>query len=120
VSLDRLLTLPADADYGLESRGGDTRGAWRARFRKLRSQLDAEREGLAKAQAKLEEVAAGTSAWSIAPPLPGAQNSGESPLDFELRQEMRRRRTEIEHLEGELKELQIEANLAGVPEEWRE
>ena len=50
----------------------------------------------------------------------GAANPPEAPLDFQLRQELRRHREEVERLEGRLRELEIEANLAGVPEDWRE
>ena len=48
------------------------------------------------------------------------QASPDAPLDFQLRQEIKRHREEIEHLEQQLQELEIEANLAGVPEEWRQ
>ena len=37
----------------------------------------------------------------------------------QLRLKIRRHKSEIERLENRLGELEIEANLAGVPEEWR-
>jgi hypothetical protein len=120
VELDRLLQLPTSLDYSVQTRGGQTPGAWRARFRRLRSALDDERAALATAERRLDDVASGADAWTLAPILPGAGASGETPLDFELRQEIRRRREEIERIERRLRELQIEANLAGVPPEWRE
>jgi hypothetical protein len=119
VELERLLTLPSSLDYSLQTRGGQTPGEWRARFRRLREALDEERAALARAERRLDEVASSADAWTLAPPLPGA-TPGEAPLDFELRQEIRRRRGEIERIERRMRELQVEANLAGVPEAWRE
>jgi hypothetical protein len=54
-------------------------------------------------------------------PIPGADtsNSPDSPIDFQLRSELRRHREEVERLERKLRQLDIEANLAGVPEDWR-
>jgi len=46
-------------------------------------------------------------------------SANEAPLDFKLRQEMRRQREDVEHAERHLEELTVEANLAGVPEDWR-
>jgi hypothetical protein len=47
------------------------------------------------------------------------QPSPDAPLDYQLRVSIRRHRSEIERLERKLKQLEIEANLAGVPPEWR-
>ena len=47
-------------------------------------------------------------------------NVTDSPVDYQLREEVRRREAEVTRLETELRELEVEANLAGVPEEWRE
>jgi hypothetical protein len=85
----------------------------------VREALDQERTALRDAEAKLEGVAQSKDPWQVAPPLPGAASSPEAPLDFQLRQELRRHREEVERLEGRLRELEIEANLAGVPEDWR-
>jgi hypothetical protein len=52
-------------------------------------------------------------------PVPGLEPSPDAPLDYQLRVAIRRHRSEIERLERKLKQLEIEANLAGVPPEWR-
>jgi hypothetical protein len=53
--------------------------------------------------------------------MPGGAGGGaQSPLDFRLRQTIQRHRLEIERLERQLRELEVEANLAAVPESWRE
>jgi hypothetical protein len=116
--LDQLLKLPSGQDYGVERRGGLSRGEWRARFTELESALASERKGLAEAEAKLEDTAGSTSNWQVAP-VPGMDPSPDAPLDYQLRVEIRRHKSEIERLEKKLRQLEIEANLAGVPPDWR-
>jgi hypothetical protein len=116
--LDQLLKLPGGHSYGVDRRGGLSRGEWRTRFLELRTALEAERKALGAAEAKLDEVAGSASNWQMAP-LPGLEPSPDAPLDYQLRVEIRRHRSEIERLEKKIREVEIEANLAGVPEEWR-
>ena len=116
--LDRLLKLPAGQSYGVDRRGGLSRGEWRARFVEVQDALATERKGLGEAEAKLDETASSASNWQVAP-VPGMQPSPDAPLDYQLRVSIRRHRSEIERLERKLKQLEIEANLAGVPPEWR-
>jgi hypothetical protein len=116
--LDRLLTLPGGQSYGVDRRGGLSRGEWRSRFSEVQDALVLERKGLEEAEGRLDEVAGSSSNWQMAP-LPGMQPSPDAPLDYQLRFAIRRHKSEIERLERKLKELEIEANLAGVPAEWR-
>jgi hypothetical protein len=116
--LDRLLTLPAGQSFGVDRRGGLSRGEWRSRFAELNDALTNERKALAEAEGRLDEAAGSASNWQMAP-VPGMQPSPDAPLDYQLRVAIRRHRSEIERLERKLKELEIEANLAGVPAEWR-
>jgi len=119
VGLDHLLALPGDRTYTVDRRGGLTQGEWRKRFDEARADLAAEHEALEEAERRMDRAAGGQ--WQVAPPLPGQTGApkGETTLDFKTRQEIRRHRSEIERLERRLNELRIEANLAGVPEEWR-
>ena len=116
--LDRLLKLPESQSYGVDRRGGLSRGEWRNRFVEVRTALDTERKGLEEAQLRLDEVAVSASNWKMAP-IPGMEASPDAPLDYQLRVQIRRHRSEIDRLEKKLRELEIEANLAGVPEDWR-
>ena len=116
--LDRLLKLPQDQSYGVDRRGGLSRGEWRTRFLEVRTSLDSERKALADAQRKLDEVAGTASNWQMAP-IPGMEASPDAPLDYQLRLQIRRHRSEIDRLDKKLRELEIEANLAGVPDDWR-
>ncbi len=116
--LDRLLKLPESGSYGVDRRGGLTRGEWRTRFLGVRKSLDTEKEALALSQSKLDDIAGSASNWQVAP-VPGLEPSPDAPLDYQLRVEIRRHKSEIQRLERKLRELEIEANLAGVPQEWR-
>lgn len=117
VKLDQLLTLPSDRSYTVERKGGMTRGEWRTRYGEVRGDLAKERAAYEETQVKLEDAAGGQ--WSVNP-IPGAeQDTSRNPVDFQLRTQLRRHREEIDRLERKLRQLDIEANLAGVPEEWR-
>ncbi|MCP3985535.1 MAG: hypothetical protein GY723_14185 [bacterium] len=118
VGLDRLLELPGSRSYEIEKKGGRTPAEWRRRFTKVREALAGEKMALAASEQKLEEIAASTEPWQIAPPIPGA-TAVDAPLDYRLRQEIRRHRSEIERLETRLQNLRVEADLASVPPEWR-
>lgn len=122
VELDQLLILPHSLDLEPETRGGATKAEWRSRFQSAREDVAAARAALAKSQAKLEEIAGGTSAWKMGAPGLGAPNVGaaaDTPLDYSLSNEMRRNREEVERSERRLTELEIEANLASVPRDWQ-
>jgi hypothetical protein len=41
-------------------------------------------------------------------------------VSYKLRQDIRRQRDEVAQAERVLQELRIEANLAGVPEDWQD
>jgi hypothetical protein len=117
VALDQLLTLPTDRTYSVERKGGMTRGEWRSRYGEVRGELQKERTALEATQGKLEDASGGQ--WSVNPIPGGETDSSRSPIDFQLRTELRRHREEIDRLERKLRQLDIEANLAGVPEAWR-
>ena len=121
--LDALLQLPRGY---LKQDGRAAAGAgeseWRRRFARAAKKLAEAREGLASTKRELDAAAGsgGSSQWSVAPP--GASNSAgpsNSPLSFKLRQELERHREELDEAERGLRELRIEADLAGVPSQWR-
>jgi hypothetical protein len=116
VGLDRLLKLPASVSTGVERRGGMTRGEWRGRFEKIERSLSSEEAGLAAAQKERDRVAGSSDQWLLG--APGMTNT-EAPLDYRLRQEINRHKEEIERLKSDRTSLEVEANLAGVPEDWR-
>ena len=118
VDLDRLLKLPDSIDYKVDRRAGSTRAEWQQLFEEARAAIVAAREEFEVLQGELVEVASESSNWKIAPPGAGTSQS-DAPLDFQLRQRIQRQRAEVERAETRLNDLTIEANLAGVPDDWR-
>jgi hypothetical protein len=122
-SLESLLHLPSgfvttepDAVAG----AGETE--WRRRFVKAEREFEEAEASLKATKIELDKIAGegGASQWSITPP--GASEGGgssTSPLSFKLRQQLRDDREGIETKERALRDLRIEADLAGVPQNWR-
>jgi hypothetical protein len=119
VGIDQLLKLPETLEFDVERRGGQTRSEWRARFDEARQSVADAREGLAQAQQRLATVAGRNDNWNMAPPGVPVEAAEVGPDTYRLRDEVRRWRAEIERSEARLRELDIEASLAGVPAEWR-
>jgi hypothetical protein len=121
VGLDRLLKLPSDVEVSRDQIGSSTRTQWRARFASARAEQQAAQAALDATQKKLGTAAAETDAWQIAAPGAGAAAAAsEAPVDFALKADMRRQRADLKRSEKVLRELTIEADLAGVPADWRE
>ncbi len=122
VPLENLLKIPdtVPVQSVVARRGGSTRPEWQERFEKARDEQDRAKVALEEVRGQLEELSTGE-AWKMtAPGLGGgAQAPTESSLDYRLSRELRRQREEVERTERRLKELEIQANLAGVPEDWR-
>lgn len=118
VDLGRLLRLPDSYRQSSGNRRGVKRAEWENRFEIVRLDLSSSVQALAKAQSDLAEAADGSSAWAVA--APGATpNPENTPLSYKLRQEIRRQRELIERSERKLRSLEIEADLADVPQQWR-
>jgi hypothetical protein len=118
VDYDALFRLPSDT--GPRPGEGATldRKRWEERFTAVRGELDKAKGQLAKAQSDLEALAHKTENWQMA--APGAQpNSENSPVSYKLRQDIRDYREEVTRAERRLRELEVEASLAGVPADWR-
>jgi hypothetical protein len=120
VDLDQLLQLPDSLDYGVERRGGATRSEWRSRFHEARKGLEEARSSLADAQEALAKRAGSSDGWAMAPPGLPAEAAGNDANTVRLREEVRRQRAEVSRAETRLRDLDVEANLAGIPADWRE
>lgn len=118
VGLDSLLKLPPSGGSVSDARaGGATRQEWEQRFAVARGDVAAAQGAIDKAQQELGTLAKGTENWQMS--APGAQaNAENSPMSYRLRQELRKQREELSAAERRLTDLEVEANLAGVPEEW--
>jgi hypothetical protein len=119
VALDKLLTLPKTHVYSVDKKGGASEAEWRARFREMREDLEEQQAELKDDEEELAKVAGAKSAWQFTAPGMGNAAVGDSTVSYELRQKVRRGRGKVRQLEYELRELEVRANLAEVPEAWR-
>ena len=118
VALDDLLSLPSGYRTEVERRGGATQAEWRHRFAESRNKVSDAKGQLAKAEEELDQVSETSSAWQVA--APGSRDPQTSPLSLRLREEVRGQRRAIDFAERELRGLGVQADLASVPQEWRE
>jgi hypothetical protein len=80
--------------------------------------VDAAKADLDASLDKLTQMMGKTSNWKVAAPGVQAPVDDGSPTNYGLRQEIKRKREEVGRAERKLIDLVVEANLAGVPEEW--
>jgi hypothetical protein len=118
VSLDQLLTLPSALPVEQNQYGGLSRGEWNSKFAKAEAEVEAAKADLTVSLDKLSQMMGKTSNWKIAAPGVKAAPEDNSPADYGLKQEIRRKREEVTRTERKLIDLMVEANLAGVPEDW--
>jgi hypothetical protein len=118
--LDQLLKLPSSAEFSAEKKGSATRNEWRQRFHEARTSAKSAEVAVKKAQDELAEVAGSKDDWQFTPPGLPAESNADATSSFQLRQELKRQRGELERSKARLRELEVEANLAGVPEDWRD
>ncbi|HXV36376.1 MAG TPA: hypothetical protein VEC18_04485 [Myxococcota bacterium] len=118
VTLDQLLTLPDALPVESGERAGVSRAEWSSRFAAARAELDAAQAGLDESLKRLSELAGESSNWKVAAPGGQANATDNSPIDYGLKQEIRRKREELARAERKYRDLTVEANLAGVPEHW--
>jgi hypothetical protein len=121
VPLDRLFELPSGFEpHKAEERRGVGETEWRKRFREARQRLATAEDTLAASKLELADLAESSEAWKVAPPvgMPTGANT-DAPLSYELRQRMKREEAEVNDARRDLLDLEVQANLAGVPEAWR-
>jgi len=119
VAYDALFRLPSDDTPHPAGGAPLDRKRWEERFAAVRGELDGAKSQLTKAQTELEAMAHKTENWQMA--APGAQpNAENSPVSYKLRQDIRQYREDVGRAERRLRELEVEASLAGVPPEWQQ
>jgi hypothetical protein len=122
VALDDLLQLPPSLEFEPAGKGRFTKAEWRERFDTARAEFAAAQADLAATQAKIAKAAGETSAWKMAAPGLGGADPGsvsDGPVDYSLSAAKRRNQEEVARADRRLGELEIEANLANVPADWR-
>jgi len=117
--LDQLLKLPSSTEFSAEKKGGATRNEWRQRLHEARTSVTSAEVAVKKAQDELAEVAGSKDDWQFTPPGLPVESNADGTSSFQLRQELKRQRGELERSKARLRELEVEANLAGIPDDWR-
>jgi hypothetical protein len=118
VTLDQLLTLPSALPVESGQRGGLTRGAWSGRFAEAEAEVETAQADLDESLERLSELVGKTSNWKVGAPGVQVGANDNSPVNYGLRQEIQQNREDVARAERKLRELSVEANLAGVPENW--
>jgi hypothetical protein len=123
VGLDRLLRIPPSVQLETNERGHYTKAQWREKFDKARADIQAAKDDLREAQEALAESPSAGTAWQMGAPGLGAVDQDlsntETPLDPGLSKTIRNSREALAAAERRLAELDVEANLANVPPDWR-
>lgn len=112
LDLDRLLKPRTTPGVQIHY-GGRSRGAWEAKFARARNEVAGLELNLVEAQERYREASSGEWGYS---PIGGGMPS--DPEVLKIRAEMKRDRQSLEAARKRLRELGVEASLAGVPEEW--
>ena len=119
VNLDRLLRLPTAYYDGANRYGGAGPSEWRTRFAEARAAIERARRELAETQEQLGHTAADSSQWQMGAPGLGNPDPEHSTVSHKLRSQVRTLREGMVAAERQLKDLDIEADLVGVPQPWR-
>jgi hypothetical protein len=120
VTLDQLLTLPSALPVGSVQRAGLTRAEWSGRFAEAQTNLETAKTDLDESLERLSELVGKTSNWKVAAPGAQAGAGDDSPVNYGLKQEIRQKREDVTRADRKRRDLIVEANLAGVPENWHE
>ena len=115
LDLDRLLRPPnVPSEPSTESSyGGRDRAAWQEEFARADREVADLEQKVEATQTRLRQNAAGD--WNYTP----AGGEAADPEILKLRAQLRRDRQSLEASRQRLRDLRVEASLAGVPEEWR-
>jgi len=119
VGLDQLLRLPDGYRDARTQRSGATASEWRSRYEKAVADISEAQLALERAQRELEETASDSSQWQMGAPGAGGATTENGPVSFRLREEIRRQRDLLAEARRRFRELEVSADLADVPPEWR-
>ena len=119
IGLENLLKLPSSWEGTEEKRQGLSAVQWRARFSGLANEQRAMEKVLADAREELDGMVeqGGGGPWQMG--APGSNNTEVTPMSFKHRELIRSGKERLEALRRRERALNIEADIAGVPESWR-
>lgn len=114
LDLDRLLRVPNVAPPPRQELGGRTRRGWEAAFAEARGEVEELELRIAETQATMREASGGSMTFS-----PTGGGPSTDPEVMRLRNSLKRDRRSLETARGRLRDLEVEASLAGVPDSWQ-
>jgi hypothetical protein len=115
LDMNRLLQVPDSSAYErVDLLGGKNRETWTQEFTEARLEVGELESQIEKSTLKLREIAPND--WSFSPTGAGPQSD---PAVLQLRSQLRRDRQSLQTAQRRLRDLEIEASLAGVPDEWK-
>ncbi len=114
LSLDRLLRVPPPSVESSALRGGKDRERWQQEFATVRAEITELEVDIRKAQEELR--ASSGDDWQFSPTGGGPT---QDPEVLKLSSSLRRDRQSLRAARQRLRELEVEASLAEVPDSWR-
>ena len=100
-----------------ELHGGRNREAWAKAFIDARAEVREIETRLEKSRKKVREASSSSGAYQYSP-IGGTESTSTDPEVLKARAQAGRDKKELEAAQTRLRDLQVEASLAGVPEEW--
>lgn len=120
VGLGQLLHLPKSYQSTTSEPGPrGTADEWRARYAAADQDIAEARAKLKRLHGQLEKHAEEASSWNVAAPGLGVANPEDVPMNFTLSQQIRVQKERVEQVRRKRRMLDVEADLAGVPDDWR-
>ncbi len=115
LDLERLLRVPSGMPVARDDlRGGKGREAWARSFGEARDEVEQLEQRIRRNQQNLRDNA--SEDWGF---TPAGGAAASDPEVLRLRAELRRDRQSLEAAHARLRDLEVEASLAGVPDAWR-
>jgi hypothetical protein len=115
LDLDRLLRVPSAPAQESQRLGGRTRRAWYEEFERVRVDVAELEKRIQASQATLRTKA--SSDWGF---TPAGASAPTDPETLKLRADLRRDRQSLDTARQRMRDLEVEASLAGVPDDWRQ
>ncbi len=117
IGLDSLLRPrgPARAPVKPAEPGGRDREDWENAFSEVRAEIRLLEAQLEEARGEVRERSQGAYQYS---PIGGTSDTPSDPEILKLRAQLKRDKKALEAAQSRLRELQVEASLSGVPDEW--
>lgn len=124
VGLGQLLKLPDSYRVDPQARHRGTEEEWRARFSNADAEVAKAESDLKRLQARLGRMAGETSAYQMSAPGmgsgSGAGKKENAPMSFGLSERIRKQKERVVEAGRERRDLVVEADLADIPDAWRE